>query len=130
MKRFVILSAVLAALVSIGGCKKKAPKVAVVAPPRAQHDLMPPAGGTQTTDTVPANAGMGATDDDTSQDTATAQDAPPQAQTYTIQKGDTLWSIAVKLLGDGQRWKDIKAANPSLDEKKLPIGKAITIPPK
>lgn len=128
MKRFVILSTMLSALALIGGCKKNAPKVARVEPPLADHDLTPATGGTQTTDT----ADTGATDTtatDTGEDAGT-EDAPPAPQTYTIQKGDTLWSIAVSLLGDGQRWKDIKAANPGLDEKKLPIGKTISIPPK
>jgi len=125
MKRSVILSMMLSALALIGGCKKKAPQVVQVEPPRADHDLTPATGGTQTTDIVAADT----TTKDTAED-ATTQDAPPAPQTYTIQKGDTLWSIAVSLLGDGQRWKDIKAANPGLDEKKLPVGKAIAIPPK
>src|SRR5690625_4332805 len=36
----------------------------------------------------------------------------PQAQssnTYTIKRGDTLWSIARKELGNGHKWKDIVA---------------------
>ena len=57
--------------------------------------------------------------------------APPAGgDTYTIKKGDNLWRIAVTHLGDGQRYRDILAANPGLDEKKLPIGKTIKLPPK
>jgi len=57
--------------------------------------------------------------------------APPvDESSYTIQKKDTLWSIAVRYLGDGQRYRDILAANPGLDAKKLPIGKTINLPPK
>lgn len=40
--------------------------------------------------------------------------APPPAQTsisYTIQRGDTLWGIATKLLGSGSRWSAIYTAN-------------------
>lgn len=30
---------------------------------------------------------------------------------YTVKKGDTLWSIAKKFLGDGNRYKEIQKAN-------------------
>ena len=50
--------------------------------------------------------------------------------TYTIKKKDTLWSIAARHLGNGQRYRDILAANPGLNAKKLPVGKVITLPPK
>lgn len=48
--------------------------------------------------------------------------------TYTIQKGDTLWSIATAVYGDGQKWVDIAQANPSVDPGKLAIGQQITLP--
>jgi nucleoid-associated protein YgaU len=39
--------------------------------------------------------------------------APVQTatNTYTVQKGDTLWSIAQKVYGNGNNWKNIKEAN-------------------
>jgi nucleoid-associated protein YgaU len=49
---------------------------------------------------------------------------------YTIQKGDTLFSISKKMLGEGKRWPDIKAMNPGLEESRLPVGKTINIPEK
>ena len=57
---------------------------------------------------------------------------PPPAggTTYVIKKGDNLWRIAERYLGNPQRYRDILAANPGLDEKKLPIGQTIKIPPK
>ncbi len=55
--------------------------------------------------------------------------APPPAQaTYTIQKNDSLWKIAERHYGSGQRWTDIVAANPGLEPKKLPVGKTIVLP--
>lgn len=55
---------------------------------------------------------------------------PPKPMSYTIKKGDTLWSIAKKYLGDGQRWRDIVAANPGLVPAKLRVGQKITLPQK
>lgn len=44
----------------------------------------------------------------------------PQQKTYTVSGGDTLWCISKKMLGDGNRWKEIynmnqdKIKNPNL----------------
>lgn len=54
--------------------------------------------------------------------------AQPASRTYTIAKGDTLWSIAKREYGNGQKWKAISAANPSVDPKKLAVGQQITLP--
>jgi len=56
--------------------------------------------------------------------------APAAGDTYTIKKKDTLWSIAVAHLGNGQRYREIVAANPGLDPKKLAIGQTIKLPQK
>ena len=53
---------------------------------------------------------------------------PSQPDTYTIRKGDTLWSIAERVYGDGQRWVDIVRANPGIDPKKLRVDQTITLP--
>lgn len=50
------------------------------------------------------------------------------ASTYTIQKGDTLWSIAQDAYGDGQKWVDIARANPGLEPEKMSVGQQITLP--
>jgi nucleoid-associated protein YgaU len=51
-------------------------------------------------------------------------------QTYTIQQGDTLWSIARHLLGDGKRYRQIVQMNPDLPADRLPVGREIRIPPR
>ena len=51
-------------------------------------------------------------------------------RTYTVQKKDTLWSIAKRHLGDGQRWRDILAVNPGLEPRKLMSGQIINLPEK
>lgn len=57
-----------------------------------------------------------------------AMEPAPTAATYTIQKNDTLWSIATAHYGNGHKWQDIVAANPGLNPTKLPVGKTITLP--
>ncbi|MEO0513685.1 MAG: LysM peptidoglycan-binding domain-containing protein [Planctomycetota bacterium] len=53
---------------------------------------------------------------------------PAPLQTYTIQKGDSFWKIAKTVYGDPLRMKDIEAANPDVDPKKLTIGDEIVLP--
>jgi nucleoid-associated protein YgaU len=54
----------------------------------------------------------------------------PAQRTHTIRKGDTLWSIAVKYLGDGQRYPEIVKLNGGLDPRKLRVGQVIKLPPE
>ncbi len=53
---------------------------------------------------------------------------PMAAGSYTIQKGDTLYSIATKRYGDGKQWQKIASANPGLDPTKLRVGQTINVP--
>lgn len=46
---------------------------------------------------------------------------------HTVKKGDTLWSIAKKYLGDGNRYKEIQKANGLKDTVIYP-GTVIQIP--
>lgn len=56
--------------------------------------------------------------------------APPEVNSYTVVKGDCLWNIAKKLLGDGGRWREIyelnrdKISNPNL----IYPGQVLTMP--
>ena len=47
--------------------------------------------------------------------------------TYTIQKGDTLWSVARRFLGDGTRYKEIMNLN-SLESTTIYPGQVLKIP--
>jgi len=49
---------------------------------------------------------------------------------HIIAEDDNLWSLAMHYYDDGSLWPTIKAANPGLDENKLPIGQEIIIPPR
>ncbi|MCC7146178.1 MAG: LysM peptidoglycan-binding domain-containing protein [Phycisphaeraceae bacterium] len=109
----------LVTVVSLVGCKSEQAKQVADAPPPPPVDNL----SSYPTDTaaplavpsqpMPAMDAMGG--------------APTAGSTYVIQKGDTLWSIAKRVYGDGKRWSDIARAN-NLDPKKLPVGQKITLP--
>lgn len=56
--------------------------------------------------------------------------SPPTAKTYTVVKGDCLWNIAKKQLGNGSRWQEIynlnrdKVSNPN----RIYPGQVLTMP--
>ncbi len=107
------------------GCKKPAgPKTTetadLSAPARSVNKLMPAALPTETSIATEPTAAAAAP-------VETPAPAPPK-KTYTIRKGDTLWSLAKKFYGNGNRWKEIAVANDIADESKLPIGKVLRIP--
>lgn len=43
--------------------------------------------------------------------TQPARPSPPPAKTHTVVKGDSLWAIAQKYMGNGNRYPDLYAAN-------------------
>lgn len=62
---------------------------------------------------------------------APAPQASPSAPTggrVTVGKGDTLWAIAAKTLGDGSRWQEIARANGIRNPRSLQPGAVLTIP--
>ena len=47
---------------------------------------------------------------------------------YTVKKGDTLYSIARQRYGNGKEWSKIASANPGLRPESLKVGQTITVP--
>jgi 5'-nucleotidase/UDP-sugar diphosphatase len=100
-----------------GKLKPLEPPEAVPAePPVAVADVMPPAGLAPSAPEVTV--------------TAEPPEPAPAASTYVVQKGDTLWRIATRFYGNGQRYRDIQAANPGLVANRLRIGQKLALPPK
>lgn len=66
--------------------------------------------------------------------TATVTSAPQQAETtptsgsYTVQKGDSLWSIAVAQYNDGYKWVEIARANKLVHPNVIHTGNVLTLP--
>ncbi|MEU8473771.1 LysM peptidoglycan-binding domain-containing protein [Streptomyces hygroscopicus] len=50
--------------------------------------------------------------------------------TYTVGKGDTLWSIAASKLGDGSRWREISKLNHLADADAITPGQKLKLPKK
>lgn len=52
-------------------------------------------------------------------------------ETYTVQEGDTLWTIAYRLYGDPTRWQELMDANPELlaNPAALAPGMQLRVPP-
>lgn len=48
--------------------------------------------------------------------------------TYTVQAGDTLWSIAATRLGDGNRWREIAQLNSLPDPDAISPGQTLKLP--
>lgn len=53
--------------------------------------------------------------------------SPPKPTTYTIKKGDTLWAIAKKYYGDGNKYKELASKNNIKNPDKIYVGQVITI---
>jgi nucleoid-associated protein YgaU len=48
--------------------------------------------------------------------------------THLVAEGETLSAIAAARLGDARRWREIAAANPSVDPDRLQVGQRLTLP--
>ncbi|HET6205058.1 MAG TPA: LysM domain-containing protein [Planctomycetota bacterium] len=75
------------------------------------------------------------TDSEKARGSARAESAPaprvaPPQRAYSVKGGDTLWSLATRLLGDGKRWREIVDKNPALLGKDRPLreGMLLEIP--
>jgi len=59
---------------------------------------------------------------------ATDGNEPIIVFSYSIQSGDTLWSISERMLGSGARFEELTAINPELLQNELRIGQEILVP--
>ena len=60
--------------------------------------------------------------------TPAASSAITTGGSYTVKKGDTLYSIAKSRYGAGNQYTKIVSANPGLSPQSLKVGQTITIP--
>ena len=51
-----------------------------------------------------------------------------EEETYTVESGQTLYSIAEEVYGDGNRWQEIAEANDLDDQTAISVGEELVIP--
>jgi len=68
------------------------------------------------------------TSENTADNNEAMADQEIKGSSYTIQDGDTLWSIAERKYKSGYNWIDIKEANKMGEADVLIVGKKITLP--
>jgi nucleoid-associated protein YgaU len=92
--------------------------------------LPPVKPGLPTDPTVLAQGGVGGPEvqGDIAPDGAMTTSVTSTSPSYTVVKGDTLWSIAERSFGDGFSWKEIAKANNVSDPTKLEPGTVLVIP--
>ena len=136
MRRWSVL-AVVALGLALAGCQKKdetATAFHAEEPQPYQPLTALEASSTDTYDAAPADdSSWSTTNTASTTPAATAHDErlePTGAQTYVVQRGDTLYSIARRYYNNGARWRDILAANHDKvrDEKHLKVGTELVIP--
>ncbi len=80
----------------------------------------------------PATAAAGSSKSAAREDVKTAKkDSAPAAgsgKTWKVGKGENLWRIAERALGDGKRWGEIAKLNPKVDPDKLVQGQVLVLP--
>lgn len=64
----------------------------------------------------------------TPEPTVMPQKASDRAQTYTVKAGDSLWSIAQEVYGDGNSWRSIATVNNLSNPKFIHVGNEFTLP--
>ncbi|MEM6756621.1 MAG: LysM peptidoglycan-binding domain-containing protein [Planctomycetota bacterium] len=95
--------------------------------------LATPPGGSEPVDLTPAPSPEVAVVEEPA-DTSVIDPTPPpppapvEPTTYTVRRGDTLSSIAVRLYGQERRWVDIAQANPTIDPIRLRVGQTLKLP--
>ncbi len=69
-----------------------------------------------------------ATKDQTTETQQNATTSGTLPATYTVESGETLWSIAEKTIGSGYNYVDIAEANKLMNPNQISAGETLTIP--
>jgi len=131
-RRITSLTCLLMAALILAGCQCKTNQELAEVPPPIMDQ--PESGQVEFTTPEPEPVDQAELEQTGVIQPATQQVIPVNAepvrfsQSYTIRKGDTLWSIAREYYGDGKRWREIVEANPHIVPEKLRVGQVIILP--
>ena len=106
-------------LASLAGCKKNQTVMA----PIDERAVITTGGPVEVID-----VGIGPVTDDGYAHDAAVDLSVSSRDRYEVRRGDTLWSIAMNVYGDGKRWPDIAQANRISNPQRLRIGQLLVIP--
>jgi len=129
--RLLLTIVLVLAIIPMAGCREQKTDDIATLPPLSEFDAGPVYGTAETdaaVDVAPQPIG-----DRTSvapvEPVAPPPPPPPAApKVHVVARDDTIWRIAVRYYGDGQRWREIVAANGNIDPKKLAIGQRLVLP--
>ena len=129
MNKMTFATVAALAAMALLGCQKKAPTTTELeVPPMPAAELAPEPGQPDMTETAVEEAPVQPAGTDTTGAPAPSAGQEQAARTYTVRKGDTLYSIARKFYGDQRRHKDIVKANNLTDPNKIFPGQVLKIP--
>jgi len=128
-----ILVAVLA--LGVVGCEQKRKEEELPQIDPAELDASTPSPGPMPAKTEAGESGTPAVEVETPPTPPPATTAKPTGgtpETYTMKRGDTLYSLAKRFYGDGKLWPRIADANKGKvrDVTDIPVGTVLTIPPQ
>lgn len=130
MRKIIILSAA-AMLAVAAGCGSKGSSAnktnKSLGPDPRPLAADPPKTNIQTP-TPPPETGLTGVPGNNETPPPTPPPTPSKGTKYVVQRGDTLWSIAVRTYGDGKQYKRIVAANPSIRGDRIAAGQTLVLP--
>ncbi len=128
--RILLAMVLILAMIPMAGCRKQKTDDISTLPPLSEFDAGPVYGTTETGTVVEVAPQPVVDTTSVAPIQPVAPPPPPPAapKVHVVARGDTIWSIALRYYGDGQRWRDIAAANGNIDPKKLAIGQRLIVP--
>ncbi len=96
--------------------------------PYLDDRIMPVSAEPAQTGAAETGSAMKKAEEEVKEGAAMVEKAAMSAERHVVAAGDSLWKLAEKYLGDGQKWGQIAEANPGQNPHKLEVGTSLNIP--